>query len=263
MIQRRNTVFFSVCLMAAIGCGSEETGYENNGSGGAGGDAGDTATSGAGAGSGGFDGSSGSSAGGTGGDSGAGGQTEQSFFCGSTECTSLAGSPITGFLEYCCTPSNACSTRVVGVTDCPDPVVCGGEECASFPAGAGTMVGVGTACCSPSDKCSFMAPGDTVCPEPDELDPECPDLDEVMGTSGGFTGIGMPGFDTRALGGEGWCLPDNVCGYVFFYLCRDPRQQATTVNGVTLYDCDGNLISTPEPDAGSADSGSPDAGVTS
>ena len=171
-------------------------------------------------------------------------------FCGSTQCTELeptdGGVPniLTIGLQYCCTPTDQCGVQLIGATECPDKVFCGGVECQSLATDIGTLVGAGTVCCSPSDQCSVMLPGQTECPEPDDTDPECPSVSDTLGNIGAA-------IENTGIGGQGCCLPDNTCGLIFMGACNaNPADAFPELLNAPRYDCDGNLIEPIVPDAG-------------
>jgi len=249
------TLVSLICSLALLGCsgkasksdgeetgegGSSEAGASGTGdTGGTGGSTDGTDNPNAGAG-----GNGGEDSGDTG---GSGGTTapDEPFYCGDTECSGLdSSSPLSRFNEYCCTPSNKCSTRLTTETNCPDPVTCGGIECPEIP--TIPMVGniFGSACCSPSDKCSFTTPGGTECPEPTESDPDCPGVTGMMG------GLGLPMLDQfSALGGDGCCLSGNICGILLMGSCIDLGPFSFFIGGSQV-DCDGNPVQPPDQDGG-------------
>lgn len=187
-------------------------------------------------------------------DSGLGQPNADAFFCGNTECTALeddAGlgrvSALHFAFEYCCTPSNQCSTRQISDTDCPDPIVCGGEVCSSV---SDTLATGGKACCSPSGQCSLTMTGPdgtTTCPDLINLDPDCPDVDgwaKHFEKDGNFVdpGAGVSDFDISLFTGGGCCLPDNTCGLEVLNMCMGPVYSFVGLNG-PIIDCDGKILS--------------------
>ncbi len=233
------------CCLVMLGCGSDTAeGGDDAARADADGDGAMTPAADGAAGTAGTDGAAGTGAtGGTGGMSvdgamdgggrtdGAGGSTQPDgpFFCGDTRCTELQGWELLGDanpLEYCCSPSNLCSSRAVGANTCPEPLICSGERCVRDPITALLTSMVGTPCCSPSGQCSIQPPGQFRCPEPAQVDPECP---TVVGTAG-------------------CCLPDNTCGILALGTCADVGVLGGALG--TQYDCDGNPLQPPQRDAG-------------